>query len=107
MTAPDDPEKGPEPGFADRETLGHWASKQAEKNQIHSYQKDWNSKSLDGLNGLRSARRDLNQKLWLEDVKAGFARMMSNREALLTGFFLGLAIALLVSYGQAILPTFV
>ncbi|GAB7350732.1 hypothetical protein MBLNU459_g1283t2 [Dothideomycetes sp. NU459] len=42
----------------DRKTLGHWASKQVEKGELKGYQAQKNSQSLDGLGGLKAARRD-------------------------------------------------
>ncbi|PKX95202.1 uncharacterized protein P174DRAFT_449661 [Aspergillus novofumigatus IBT 16806] len=48
----------PKPYLRDRETLGHFAAKKVEKGQLRSYQREWNSSSLDGLPGLWSAIRD-------------------------------------------------
>jgi len=90
-----DPEKSSEAAFEDRETLGHWAGKQVEKNQLHSYQMEWNAKSLDGLNGMRSARRDLGQSLWLGELGARGMRVMAQKEALLTGMLGGIFLVLI------------
>jgi len=40
--APKDPEKAPEAAFEDRETMGHWASNEIEKNEYHM---KWNGTS--------------------------------------------------------------
>jgi hypothetical protein len=53
------------PFLQDRETLSLWAGKKLEKGELQDYRKEWNSESLDGLPGLRAARRDLGHKLWM------------------------------------------
>jgi hypothetical protein len=75
-------------GFNDRETMGHWASKRIEANTLHEYNKEWNYDSLDGLTGLKVARRDRQEILWLTDLQAWFRRIMLQREALAFGFVL-------------------
>ncbi|KAK2733388.1 hypothetical protein FQN57_002145 [Myotisia sp. PD_48] len=55
--ATDPTTKEPKPYLKDRETLGHWASNKIEKNELHNYQREWNSASLDGLPGLRVAMK--------------------------------------------------
>jgi len=95
-----DLEKTPEAAFEDRETLGHWAGKQVERNLIHSYQMEWNAKSLDGLDGLKSARRDLGQSLWLGDLKARGGRVLAQKEALGSGVFIGISLVLIAGLLQ-------
>ncbi|KAJ0415193.1 hypothetical protein BJY00DRAFT_305055 [Aspergillus carlsbadensis] len=51
----------PKPYFKDRETLGNWAGKQVEAGTMREYQSQWNSRSLDGLPGLRTALQDKGQ----------------------------------------------
>lgn len=55
----------PKPYFKDRETLGNWASKKVEAGDIRAYQGEWNSRSLDGLPGLRTALQDKGQSVIL------------------------------------------
>ncbi|OJI96628.1 hypothetical protein ASPVEDRAFT_48778 [Aspergillus versicolor CBS 583.65] len=55
----------PKPDFKDRETLGNWASKRVEAGDIRAYQGEWNSRSLDGLPGLRTALQDKGQSVIL------------------------------------------
>ncbi|KAI9732383.1 MAG: hypothetical protein M1834_001591 [Cirrosporium novae-zelandiae] len=58
------------PYLRDRETMGHWASKKVATNQLHAYQAEWNHDSLDGLTGLKTARRDHGEKvLWVKDAE--------------------------------------
>ncbi|KEF52930.1 uncharacterized protein A1O9_10836 [Exophiala aquamarina CBS 119918] len=52
----------------DRNTLGHWAGKQIENGVMNDYRANWNRRSLDGLPGLRVARKDFGESLWLGDV---------------------------------------
>jgi hypothetical protein len=68
-----DPSKQ-EPYFHDRDTLGHWAGKQISAGTIHEYQAKNNNSSLDGLPGLRAARRDKGERLWYRDMKIKLRR---------------------------------
>ena len=58
------------PCLEDRQTLGHWANKQIDKNVMNDYRADMNARSLDGLPGLRVARRDKGEMLLLRDLEA-------------------------------------
>ena len=78
------------PGFADRDTLSSWANKMTLKNELRAYQMKNNARSLDGLTGLRTARRDCGQCLWLEDCKVRVGRMLSQWDAILVGLLLGI-----------------
>ncbi|KAL4863093.1 hypothetical protein BDV12DRAFT_189920 [Aspergillus spectabilis] len=55
----------PKPYFKDRETLTNWASKKVEAGDMRAYQGEWNTRSLDGLPGLRTALQDKGQILTL------------------------------------------
>ena len=83
--------------------MGHWASNKVKKDELHTYQMEWNAKSLDGLNGLRAARRGLGERLWLEDRKTFLVRILAQREALMTGIFIGVLMALVARSGRAFL----
>jgi hypothetical protein len=74
----------------DRETLGHWASKKIKNNMLNAYRKQWNVDSLDGLTGLRTARRDKGEILWLTDLQAWCRRIWGQKEAVAFGFVLAL-----------------
>ena len=101
--SPGDVGKAPETAFEDRETMGHWASNKVEKNELLPYQQKWNSHSLDGLNGLRSARRSSGESLWLGDIRARVERVLAQRESLTVGIVVGVLLVLLAQYGQALL----
>ena len=70
---PKDPSRQ-EPYFHDRDTLGHWAGKQISAGTLHKYQAKNNNSSLDGLPGLRAARRDKGERLWYRDMKIKLRR---------------------------------
>lgn len=74
----------------DRETMGHWASKKVEKNELHAYQAEWNASSLDGLTGLRVARRDAGERLWVTGSRVYLTRIVKQREALCWGIGIGI-----------------
>lgn len=91
-----------EGGFEDRDTLGHWAGKTVEKGEMKAYQMSNNAKSLDGVPGLRTARRDLGERLWWTDRTARARRILAQKEALVVGLFLGVLLAFLAqaSFGS-------
>lgn len=82
-------------GFEDRETMGHWTSKRIEANTLHEYQKEWNYDSLDGLTGVKAARRARGEILWVTDLQAWFKRIMAQREALVFGFVLATILSII------------
>ncbi len=75
-------------GFQDREMMGHWASNKIEKNELLTYQQTWNSNSLDGLTGLRSARRGKGEVLWVTDLEARLRRIVGQKDSVIFGFLL-------------------
>ncbi|RDW72162.1 hypothetical protein BP5796_08196 [Coleophoma crateriformis] len=100
-----DPEKHPEDSFEDRETLGHWAGKQVEKGEMQRYQMENNAWSLDGVPGLRTARRDLGERLWWTDLTAGLNRILQQREALYFGICLGVLLTWATRFGVVVLAS--
>ena len=84
------------PILKDRETMGHWASKQVDADELRPYQRMNNAASLDGLTGLRTARKDKGEILLLTEAKATYRRVTGHREALLWGMVLGMVTTLLV-----------
>ncbi|KAG9234288.1 pyridoxamine phosphate oxidase [Amylocarpus encephaloides] len=89
--------------FEDRETLGHWASVKVERNEIAAYQVMNNACSLDGLPGLKSARRDGGEVLAVGDVMAGGRRVWGQKGALGVGLAIGMAVVLLAQYSTSFL----
>jgi hypothetical protein len=70
---PKDPLKQ-EPYLHDRDTLGHWAGKQISAGTLQSYQAKNNNSSLDGLPGLRAARKDTGERMWYRDMQVKLRR---------------------------------
>ena len=98
-TATHDPEDAQaneelEPVLLDRDTLGHWARKKIESNQLLDYQAENNSGSLDGCPGMRAAMRDHGDIVWLTLARARVRRIVAQKEALIVGITLGLVLLL-------------
>ncbi|KAL7799793.1 hypothetical protein V8C37DRAFT_92457 [Trichoderma ceciliae] len=72
--------------FEQRPTLDNYAATQCQNNKTLSYQVTNNCSSLDGLPGLRAARREAGQRLWVGDLKARIRRIASEGEAVAAGF---------------------
>lgn len=80
--------------------MGHWASKQIEKDTLREYQKKNNAYSLDGLPGLRAAVRDAGRSVWWAKMIAWMGRIAAQREALGIGMLVG-CLGLLVAQALA------
>lgn len=97
--------KGPEPALENRETLSHWGHNKVDKNELLPYQQRWNARSLDGLTGLRSARRDTGETLWVGDLKARGRRILAQQDTLVVGMLVGILLLLLAQLGVgALMP---
>ncbi|EJT79313.1 pyridoxamine phosphate oxidase [Gaeumannomyces tritici R3-111a-1] len=77
--------------FEDRSTLDTSAAKKEEGGEWIRYQRQNNAYSLDGLPGLRSARRGTALGLWLAQTRV---RVAAQREGFVFGLVLGLVLAL-------------
>lgn len=86
--------------FETRPTLGSWAAGQVEKNVMLDYQRQNNACSIDGLPGLRTARRADGQTLAVTDAKAWALRILAEKEAVATGFLLAVFLYLLLKLGN-------
>lgn len=84
-------------GWKPRETMDNWARKMLEKQELMDYQKRSNIQSLDGLPGLMSARRALDQNLAIEDTKAWFGKISRQQDAVLFGVGLGVLLMIFFS----------
>jgi hypothetical protein len=84
-------------GLEDRETLGRWAEKKVGDGEMVEYRAEWNSASLDGLPGLRAARRAKGEKaLWVGNAKAWVRRVGQEWDGLIVGAVVGLGAGLLI-----------
>lgn len=79
------------PVLLDRDTMGHWSHRKVETNTLLDWQKEYNSSSLDGCAGMRSAMRDQGSMVWFALLKARMRRIGMQREAVMVGVVLGLA----------------
>ena len=86
----------PEMVFEDRETIGHWGANKVEKNELLPYQEKNNAYSLDGLTGLRTARRGIGERLWLRDIQASAKRILAPKDSIIVGVFVGVILVLLL-----------
>ena len=92
---PSDPEKS-KPYLQDRETMGHWASKKMEKGELEEYQRDWNYDSLDGLTGMRAARRQRGERMWIGDARTWIRRNQSVVDRVFVAVFSSLLTVMLL-----------
>ena len=95
-TGSEEKQETTKPILKDRETLGHWASKKIETNTLQAYQAQNNAGSLDGLTGLRAARRERGERFLLTEAKASYRRILGQREALLWGLATGMVMMFLL-----------
>ncbi|KAG9256419.1 uncharacterized protein F5Z01DRAFT_509459 [Emericellopsis atlantica] len=72
--------------FEDRPTMDTWAAKKVETAALFDYQKEKNAYSIDGLPGLKSARRDTGQNMRLVELQAWGARIAKEGDAVAVGF---------------------
>ena len=79
--------------FHDRPTLKHSLAKDEKKGRTDAYMRDNNSRSLDGLFGLRHARRMKGENLMLADVLTWVGRQLSHGPAIVFGVVVGLLVA--------------
>jgi hypothetical protein len=84
-------------GWKPRDTMETWARKMLEKQELMDYQKRANHQSLDGLPGMLSARRSLDQNFVIEDTKAWFRKVSRQGDAVLLGVGLGVLLMIFLS----------
>lgn len=75
--------------FEERPHLDYWAGSMVSKNSAHKYQAQHNARSMDGLPGMKTARRDNKEVLWLGDAAAYLRRTSAEKVSLTVGFLLG------------------
>lgn len=80
--------------FEERPTLDYYWKKRVDNNTVNTYQVETNRTSIDGLPGLKAARRDAGETLWIADARAEVLR--AARET--RGVVLGVLIAVLVYF---------
>lgn len=78
--------------FEARSTMDAWAKKRVDANTMQDYHNEANVYSMDGLPGLKAARRGVGQSILVGDARARITRLMAQWEALMMGF--GMAVLL-------------
>jgi hypothetical protein len=86
----DDLKLGPKAYMKDRGTLGHFAKKTVEQGLMKWYQQQANLRSLDGLGGLKAARRGKGENMRLQDARIWSRRILKQWDAMLVGALIAL-----------------
>lgn len=77
-------------------SLEAWARKKIEKQEMADYQLVNNRRSLDGLPGLMSARRSIDENFAIEDTKAWLRKVSRQQDAVALGVGIGVLLVLLL-----------
>ncbi|RSL63870.1 hypothetical protein CEP54_004980 [Fusarium duplospermum] len=72
--------------FEERPTMDAWLKKRVDSNTLQEYHNETNVLSMDGLPGLKAARRGVGERLWWTDAKAHAKRVLAQGEAIAVGF---------------------
>lgn len=80
--------------FRDRLSLNKWADGMQKQGKLKNYHTKNNRTSMDGLPGLKIARKSSGQWMWLEDIRTLLLRAASESAGILLGLFLGTTIFL-------------
>jgi hypothetical protein len=84
------------PCFEDRPTMVNWGSGKEQRGELSEYHRANNAYSLDGIPGLRAARRANGETLqFIGNAKAWCRRVMGTPDAVLTGMVIGVAVGIL------------
>lgn len=84
------------PVLLDRDTMGHWSHRKVETDTLLEWQAEYNSSSLDGCPGMRSAMRGRGERVWVSLLQARMRRIGKQREAVLVGVVIGVALVVCV-----------
>jgi len=83
----------------DRATLGNWSKKTIRANKITDYRKQWNSFSLDGIPGMKMARRDKGHWILLDRMRANVRLMLIGQwQAVLLGALMAFAMMFVLRF---------
>ncbi|KAF7560424.1 hypothetical protein G7046_g3713 [Stylonectria norvegica] len=72
--------------FEERPTLDAWVEKRFDSNTMQAYHNETNVFSMDGLPGLKAARRDVGERLWLTSARNRARTVFAQHEAIAVGF---------------------
>lgn len=79
-------------GFEERDTLDRYNEKKEERGKLPEYRAEHNTRSLDGLPGLRVARRQNGEVLLWGDVRSRLARVWHEKLSVCVGFLLAVLV---------------
>ena len=82
--------------YQDRDTLDLFSIQSVKKGKMDAYRAANNAWSLDGLGGMKAARRGAGDNLLLSDVQLRLRRIFQQREAVLMGALLAVIAMLLL-----------
>jgi len=85
--------------FEERPTMDKWNETKVANGKLFEYHRETNVYSMDGLPGLRTARRDVGQRMFLVDAQAWARRVAAEKSGLAVGF----GLAILLYFGLAFL----
>ena len=88
--------KGGATPYEDRLTLGEAVRKMMKNSKLEDYQKTNNSMSLDGLPGLKCARKAEGHSLWMDLLETRAKRVIAQKDALFTGVLFAVLIMVLM-----------
>jgi len=88
------------PELADRDTLNNFAIKTEAAGKMSEYRAKNNSRSLDGLPGLRIARIDKGERVWLDGMESAYRQLVAQRQGILFGFVMALVAMFLANLVQ-------
>jgi hypothetical protein len=75
--------------------LEQWLVNKVNKKALDAYMIKFNSRSMDGLIGLRAARKSNGEWLWVGDAWAWVQKRLDYPEAILLGVFIGILLCVL------------
>ncbi|KAK7397551.1 hypothetical protein QQX98_013075 [Neonectria punicea] len=78
--------------FEERPTMDAWVKKRVENNTVQEYHNETNVESMDGLRGLKAARRGVGETLWVGDARQWMMKVLAQREGIVLGFSLGVVL---------------
>lgn len=84
-------------GFEERSTLQSRNNKREREGTAHDYQVEMNTCSIDGLPGLRAARRGAGQRLWIGDAGAYLRKIGAQTHGMAAGFLAAVLLWLILS----------
>lgn len=83
--------------FEERKTMDKWVKERVEANTLQKYHNETNVESMDGLPGLKAARRGVGERLWFADTKSRARRALAHGESIVLGFFLAVVLYLVLT----------